>query len=727
MSNNKQLAEQLLAKMTLEEKIGQMAQVNGADGQCPDYLCDAIRAGRIGSIINEVNPHAVAQLQNIAKHESRLGIPLLIGRDVIHGFKTIFPIPLGQAATWDPSVVRDGARIAAEEASEIGVNWTFAPMIDIARDPRWGRIAESMGEDPYLCAEMGKAMVQGFQTDDLSKPTAIAATAKHFMGYGASESGRDYNTANIPENELRNVHGRSFHAVANENVATFMASFSDLNGVPPSGNRWLLDTVLRKEWGYKGFVVSDWASIQELCAHGLAADEKHAALLAANAGVDMEMATDCYRDHLPNLIEEGQVDVEQIDTMVLRILTLKYELGLFGEQHKYITESPVWVTDDYRQKAKNAALKSCVLLKNQDQTLPLHKDTLNKLAVIGPLADDGYEQLGTWIFDGDDQYSVTCLNAIRSELADDVQVDYVRAMHTSRSHQLENIEHIDKVVSESDACVLVLGEEAILSGEAHCRSNIDLPGAQHELIKRVAAQNKPVVLVVMAGRPLTLEPIIEHVDAILFAWHPGTMGGPAIVDLLFGHANPSGKTPVSFPHNVGQVPVYYAHKNTGRPPSEHSYMHQDDFPIRAPQISPGMSSTYLDVHYLPLFPFGFGLSYTRFDYSDLQLSSHTLTADEPLKVSVTVGNTGDFDGEEVVQLYIRDKVGSVTRPVKELKGFQRVAIEKHQHRVIEFELTVDDLAFYDIEQTLNYEAGEFDVWVGPNSADGLHSGFYLAK
>ena len=727
MSNNKQLAEQLLAKMTLEEKIGQMAQVNGADGQCPDYLCDAIRAGRIGSIINEVNPHAVAQLQNIAKHESRLGIPLLIGRDVIHGFKTIFPIPLGQAATWDPSVVRDGARIAAEEASEIGVNWTFAPMIDIARDPRWGRIAESMGEDPYLCAEMGKAMVQGFQTDDLSKPTAIAATAKHFMGYGASESGRDYNTANIPENELRNVHGRSFHAVANENVATFMASFSDLNGVPPSGNRWLLDTVLRKEWGYKGFVVSDWASIQELCEHGLAADEKHAALLAANAGVDMEMATDCYRDHLPNLIEEGQVDVEQIDTMVLRILTLKYELGLFGEQHKYITESPVWVTDDYRQKAKNAALKSCVLLKNQDQTLPLHKDTLNKLAVIGPLADDGYEQLGTWIFDGDDQYSVTCLNAIRSELADDVQVDYVRALHTSRSHQLENIEHIDKVVSESDACVLVLGEEAILSGEAHCRSNIDLPGAQHELIKRVAAQNKPVVLVVMAGRPLTLEPIIEHVDAILFAWHPGTMGGPAIVDLLFGHANPSGKTPVSFPHNVGQVPVYYAHKNTGRPPSEHSYMHQDDFPIRAPQISPGMSSTYLDVHYLPLFPFGFGLSYTRFDYSDLQLSSHTLTADEPLKVSVTVGNTGDFDGEEVVQLYIRDKVGSVTRPVKELKGFQRVAIEKHQHRVIEFELTVDDLAFYDIEQTLNYEAGEFDVWVGPNSADGLHSGFYLAK
>ena len=727
MSNNKQLAEQLLAKMTLEEKIGQMAQVNGADGQCPDYLCDAIRAGRIGSIINEVNPHAVAQLQNIAKHESRLGIPLLIGRDVIHGFKTIFPIPLGQAATWDPSVVRDGARIAAEEASEIGVNWTFAPMIDIARDPRWGRIAESMGEDPYLCAEMGKAMVQGFQTDDLSKPTAIAATAKHFMGYGASESGRDYNTANIPENELRNVHGRSFHAVANENVATFMASFSDLNGVPPSGNRWLLDTVLRKEWGYKGFVVSDWASIQELCAHGLAADEKHAALLAANAGVDMEMATDCYRDHLPNLIEEGQVDVEQIDTMVLRILTLKYELGLFGEQHKYITESPVWVTDDYRQKAKNEALKSCVLLKNQDQTLPLHKDTLNKLAVIGPLADDGYEQLGTWIFDGDDQYSVTCLNAIRSELADDVQVDYVRAMHTSRSHQLENIEHIDKVVSESDACVLVLGEEAILSGEAHCRSNIDLPGAQHELIKRVAAQNKPVVLVVMAGRPLTLEPIIEHVDAILFAWHPGTMGGPAIADLLFGHANPSGKTPVSFPHNVGQVPVYYAHKNTGRPPSEHSYMHQDDFPIRAPQISPGMSSTYLDVHYLPLFPFGFGLSYTRFDYSDLQLSSHTLTADEPLKVSVTVGNTGDFDGEEVVQLYIRDKVGSVTRPVKELKGFQRVAIEKHQHRVIEFELTVDDLAFYDIEQTLNYEAGEFDVWVGPNSADGLHSGFYLAK
>ena len=716
-----QRARELVEQMTLDEKIGQMSQVNG------DFhdLHQAIREGGIGSVLNEVDVDKVNELQRIAIHESRLGIPLLIGRDVIHGFKTIFPIPLGQAASWNPELVSDAARVAAVEAASTGVNWTFAPMIDITRDPRWGRIAESLGEDPHLCSVLGAAMVRGFQGDNPEESGSLAACAKHFAGYGAAEGGLDYNTANIPENELRNVYLRPFKAAVDAGALTFMAAFNDLNGVPASGNAFLMKQILREEWDFDGFVVSDWDSIHQLSVHGFTEGDREAALAAASAGVDMEMASRTYAHHLPSLVESGEIAEADIDTMVFNILLTKFRLGLFDNPFTEAASFPCSLNDDHLLLARRAAVESCVLLKNDNAVLPLARNQMNSLAVIGTLADDGYEQLGTWVFDGESHHSRTCLQALNELAGDDVDIRWCAGLEQPRRHDEKGISEAAHLAGECDAVVMVLGEESILSGEAHSRADISLPGSQEALIEAVAATGKPVILVVMAGRPLTLGAIIDKVDAVLYAWHPGTMAGPAIADLLFGVESPSGKLPVTFPSHVGQVPIYYARKNTGRPPEDGNITHIDEIDGRAAQTSLGMSAFYLDEGFRPAYPFGYGLSYTRFEYRDIEVSREHMGEGDTLEVSATLHNCGDRDGIEIVQLYLRDLVGSVTRPVRELKGFQRIQLAAGEACRVSFEIRGEDLAFFGRDMQATIEPGKFQVWIGGDSDTDLCTWFEL--
>lgn len=713
---------ELISRMNLQEKIGQLSQVMGNDSQ---QLAEDVAQGMVGSVINEVDPKTILKLQRIASQKSRLGIPLLVGRDVIHGFKTIFPIPLGQAASWDPELIKQAAGIAGSEAASIGINWTFAPMIDISRDPRWGRIAESFGEDPVLSSVLGVSMIKGFQGESLKKSNNIAACAKHFVGYGASESGRDYCTTNIPENELRNIYLPPFKAAADAGVASFMSSFSDLDGLPASGNKWLLDTILRKEWQYPGLVVSDWESIAQLQIHGLTATPQESAFTAFDAGVDMEMVSHTYRDHLTTLLNAGKITEQDIDSKVLRILDLKEKLGLFEVDFTGDVNQPVFYANKDLEIAKQLALKSCVLLQNNNQTLPLHPDQLNSIAVIGPLANDGYEQLGTWIFDGEAEYSVTLLDALRRDLGDAVEIKFAKGMTNTRSYDTDLFAESIRLAEQSDVVILCLGEESILSGEAHSRAELNLPGNQQLLIEEIAATGKSIVLVIMAGRPLTLEPIVDKVDSILFAWHPGTMGGPAISELLLGVSSPSGKLPVTFPRKVGQIPIYYNQKHTGKPATESQFIHMDNIPERSPQTSLGMAATHLDTHFSPLYEFGFGLSYGRFEYSNLTLDKETLNCGEKLHIKTTVKNTGKYNAEEVVQLYIRDLVGSVTRPVKELKQFKRICINAGSSQVVEFELAPTELAFYNRNLELTNEAGKFHLWVSGSSSSELMAEFEL--
>ena len=715
---------ELVSRMTIEEKIGQMVQVH-YPGEVSADMRGAIEAGQVGSLLNVVDVDVANELQRIATEESRLGIPLLLARDVIHGFRTVLPIPLGQAATWNPELVERGTRNAALEAARSGVNWALAPMIDISRDPRWGRIAESFGEDPYLTSQLAVAMVEGFQGDDLSAPGTIAACAKHFAAYGASEAGRDYNTTNIPENELRNVYLPPFKAAVDAGVATLMASFSDLDGVPASGNRFLMQDVLRDEWEFEGFVVSDWDSIDQLTDHGFAADFRDAALKAVTAGVNMEMVSRTYADHLAELVEQGKIDVERIDQLVGEILRIKLRLGLFENPYTEPEAFPESGSDDHLAVAHEAALQSLVLLQNEDNALPLDVGTLDSIAVIGPLSDDPYEQLGTWIFDGDPGLSRTPLQAIRAFVGDRTEINYVRALETSRSRDTDGFGEALEAARTSDAVVLFLGEESILSGEAHSRADIDLPGAQVELVRALRAAGKPVIAFILAGRPLTIENILEDVDALVFAWHPGSMGGPAIADVLFGVESPSGKLPVTFPRVVGQIPIYYAHKNTGKPATPDTYVHLDDLPVRGAQAAFGMTSHHLDAGYLPLFPFGFGLSYARFTYSDIELSRNTLGMSDSLTVQADVTNSGRVVADEIVQLYVRDLVGDVTRPVKELKGFQRIRLQPGESRTVSFVLNSADLAFYGQDMELMIEPGEFHVWVGGSSDTDLQASFTL--
>lgn len=712
--------------MTLPEKIGQMCQVNGAEGDIPASLKDAVANGQIGSIINEVDAATVNELQRIAVEESRLGIPLLIARDVIHGFKTVFPIPLGQAATWNPELVERAATIAAEEAAATGINWALAPMLDIGRDPRWGRIAETFGEDPYLISVLGNAMIHGYQGSDLSQPGHIAACGKHFAGYGATESGRDYNTTDIPEIELRNVHLSPFAAALDEGVATLMAGFSDLNGVPCTGNAFLLDQVLRQEWNFDGFVVSDWDSVFQLTAHGFTANDRDAAKAAANAGIDMEMSSTTFADHLTELIEDDEVAIEQIDAATSRILHLKFALGLFDHSQTEPADFRSAADDDSLEAAYLAALQSVVMLTNDAAALPLSRDKLNSVAVIGPLADAPQDQLGTWVFDGDAAFSRTPLQAI-NELADgqfDVRV--ARGTETTRSMTEDGFAEAVNAANDADVALMFVGEEAVLSGEAHCRADITLPGNQADLIDAVAATGTPVILIIMAGRPLALTNVVDKAAAILFAWHPGTMAGPAITDLLFGKESPSGKLPVTMPRMTGQIPIYYAHKHTGRPGIADNRINMDTIGEHTMQDSHGFTSFHLDAGCTPLFSFGHGLSYTEFSYKNIMLPALPVIIGKNFELSAEVTNTGSVAADEIVQLYIRDLVASATRPVRELKAFRRLRLEPGETQRVTFRLHTDDLAFFGTDMQQRVEPGDFDVWIGADSNAQLTARITLA-
>lgn len=720
----KKFISELLTEMTLQEKIGQLCQLPGRNG-VPDDLRSAIQQGKVGSILNEVNHETLKEIQRIAKEESRLGIPIIIGRDVIHGFETMFPIPIGQAASWNPSLIEKGARIAAIEAASAGIHWTFAPMIDITRDPRWGRIAECLGEDPYLTSELGAAMVKGFQGEDLSHHQSIAACAKHFAGYGYSEAGKDYAYVNISENELRNIVLPPFEAAIKNDVATFMAAFSDLNGVPASGNEFLMDQVLRQEWNYNGFVVSDWDSVVQLITHGFAADDAEAAQKALCAGVDMEMASQTYRKSLEYLVEQNTELINYIDRSVERILGVKYDLGLFDELETPKT-FPKNGNEYFLKVAKDAALQSIVMLKNDYNKLPLNIHEIKDLAVIGPLSDDGYEQMGTWTFDGKEEWCQTPLQTIKERFGDQVNIHYARGMENTRTfHKGDLYEEAIRVAEKCDTVLFFLGEEAILSGEAHCRADIDLPGYQNELLAEIAEMGKSTVLVIMAGRPLTLDQTQHHVNAMLYAWHPGTMGGPAITDIIFGDEGPSGKLPVTFPKAVGQIPIYYNHRNSGKPPSYESFIPIQEIPERAGQTSTGNTSFHMDAGFEPLYPFGFGLSYGYFIYNHIWLSKEQIDKEETLEVYAELTNQGRFAGTEIAQMYIRDLVGSVTRPIKELKGFQRIHLQVGETKTVKFELKPSDLSFYNNKMERVIEPGRFQVWVGGDANTQLHTFFEL--
>lgn len=710
--------EALLGKMTLQEKIGQMNQLSPFGP--PEEISGQIRNGEVGSLLNITDPAIVNQIQKVAVEESRLGIPLLMSRDVIHGYKTIFPIPLGQAASFNPQIVQDGARVAAIEASADGIRWTFAPMIDISRDPRWGRIAESCGEDPYLSSVMGVAMVKGFQGDSLNDPTSIAACAKHFIGYGAAEGGRDYNSTFIPERQLRNVYFPPFEAAAKAGCATFMTSFNDNDGIPSTGNSFILKDVLRDEWKYDGMVVTDWASTAEMISHGFCKDEKEAALKSVDAGIDMEMVSGTFIRHLEELVKEGKISEAAINNAVRNILRLKFRLGLFDNPYVN-TDQHVKYAPEHLAKAKEAAEQSVILLKNDRETLPF-TDKIRTIAVVGPLADAPHDQMGTWVFDGEKAHTQTVLAALKEMYGDKVQFIYEPGLGYSRDKNTGNITKAVSAATRADAVLVCVGEESILSGEAHSLADLHLQGAQSELITALAKTGKPLVTVIMAGRPLTIEQEVNQSDAVLYAFHPGTMGGPAIADLLFGKVAPSGKTPVTFPKMVGQIPVYYAHNNTGRPASRQETL-IDAIPLEAGQTSLGCTSFYMDAGFDPLFPFGYGLSYTTFGYDNLQLPTDKLAANGTLEISFDLTNTGKYDGTEVVQLYVQDIFGSVTRPVKELKGFQRVSLKQGEKKTVTFSLPVEELAFWNIDMQKVVEPGEFNLWVGPNSTEGLQTTF----
>jgi len=718
--------ESLLARMNLTEKIGQMVQINAFNGKIPEELKQRLRQGRISSMLNEIDPQTSLEIQRIAVEESRLGIPLIMARDVIHGFRTIFPIPLAQAAAWEPELVTTCAQIAAEEAASAGFHWTFTPMMDIARDPRWGRIAEGFGEDPYLASALAVAMVRGFQGKDLSAPNTIAACAKHFTGYGAAEGGRDYDTANIPEGLLRDVYLPPFKAAVEAGVATIMTSFNEINGVPSSGNPHLLRRILRDEWGFQGFVVSDWDSMAEMINHGFCSDLKDVAHKAIIAGVDMEMHSTAYVDHLEELIKAGVIPEELVDNAVRNILRIKFKLGLFEKPSPYSAKLSPKPSKRALELAKTMALKSIVLLKNENRLLPLSKD-IKSVAVIGPMADDPYEVLGTWNRDGKVEDTVTPLAAIKQLLGESTKVNYVAGLPYSRSRDKNGFAKAVEQAQKSDVALIFVGEEAILSGEGHSRAYLNLPGAQDELITEIAKTRKPIVLIILAGRPLTIGEISEKAQAVLYAWHPGTMCGPAIADLIFGIESPSGKLPVTFPKAEGQIPVYYAHKNTGRPPHTRKLIMIDDIPLRAFQSSPGDAARYLDIGYQPLYPFGYGLSYTEFEYANLRLSSQHVKIGQSVKVSIDLTNAGETEAEEIVQLYVRDLVASLTRPVKELKGFQKIRLKPKQTKTVTFDLSSNTPGFHNKDMKYVVEPGKFHLWVGSNSQSGLMSEFELVE
>ncbi len=705
---------ELLARMTLEEKLGQLQQLDGhADGRYRDEHPEMIRKGLLGSTLNVRGAKRTNELQRIAMTESRLKIPVLFAFDVIHGYRTVFPVPLGEAASFDPAAAEKAASIAAAEASAAGVKWTFAPMVDIARDPRWGRIVEGSGEDPYLGSVMAAARVRGFQGDGengYSAPDRVLACAKHWVGYGATEGGRDYNTTEISEHTLRNVYFPPFKAALDAGVGTFMSAFNDLNGVPTSANPFTLTQVLRGEWKFDGIVVSDYESVKEVVNHGIAADEAEAARKALTAGVDIEMVSRLYNRHLPQLVRAGQFPITVIDEAVRRVLRIKFRLGLFEKPYTdEARESRLILSREQRAAAREIAARSLVLLKNERETLPLSKD-LKSIAVIGPLADDKVNPMGSWTGDGRKEDVVTLLAGIKAKVSPATRINYAKGGDINNDNT-GGIAEAVRVASESDAIIIAVGESAEMSGEAAVRSSLDLPGRQMDLVRAIHETGKSYVVVLMNGRPLTINWIAENSPAILETWFAGAQAGNAIADVLFGDVNPGGKLPVTFPRSAGQVPIYYNHKNTGRPPDANNRY----------------TSKYYDLPWTPLYPFGYGLSYTQFHLTNLQLNAERIRPDGRLTVSVEVENTGKRTGDEVVQLYLRDVAASVTRPVKELKGFQRISLRPGEKRRVEFTLTSEHLGFWNHENRFVVEPGGFKVTIGNSSESGLEATFTVMK
>src|ERR1041385_4972426 len=693
--------DSLLARMTLEEKLGQLNQLSVDNVPTPEQL-DLVRKGLVGSFLNLTGAAATRDAQTVAVKESRLHIPLIFGHDVIHGYRTIFPIPLGEAASWDPEAAEATARVAAREAAAAGVHWTFAPMVDIARDPRWGRIAEGSGEDPYLGSAMAAARVRGFQGKDVRAPDAVLATVKHFAAYGGAEGGRDYNTVDLSDRTLREVYLPPYRAAIDAGAGTVMTSFNEIGGIPSTGSPWLMTTVLRREWGFKGFVVSDWTAVAELINHGVAGTRPDAGKLALEAGVDMDMVSRIYVDDLPALVRAGRIPMAVVNEAVRRVLRGKAALGLFDDPYHGATverERAALLAPEHRQLARRVAEESIVLLKNDGQRLPLGA-SLKTIAVIGPLADDKVSALGSWPGRGDPRDAVTPLEGIKQR-AGSASVVYAKGagiLDTSTAGFADAV----AAAKQADVAILVLGEAGDMSGEAASRAEIDLPGVQQRLLEAVTATGTPVVLVIMNGRPLTIPWAAEHVPAIVESWFLGVETGPALAAVLFGDVNPSGKLPVTFPRYVGQIPLYYNHKNTGRPTGPDKY-----------------TSKYTDLPVTPLFPFGHGLSYTTFGYSDLRVGDG--------RVSVTVTNTGSREGTEVVQLYVHDEVASVTRPVRALAGFQRVSLKPGEARTVDFSLTAKELGLYNRDMKFVVEPGKFRVFVGGSSVGGLEAEFEVAR
>ena len=697
----------LLAQMTLQEKLGQLQQLDaeGNGNFRPEHV-ELVRKGLLGSTLGVRNGGRPNQIQRVAVEESRLKIPLLFGFDTIHGYRTIFPIPLGEAATWDPSLAERSSSIAAKESYAAGLRWTFAPMVDIARDPRWGRITEGAGEDPFLGAAFARARVRGFQGDDYSQPGRVLATAKHWVAYGAAEGGRDYDTTEMSEQTLRSIYFPPFKAAVDAGVGSFMSAFNALNGVPTSANHFTLTKVLRDEWKFDGLVVSDYTAVQELIAHGYAANGKEAAQLALNAGVDMEMVSRLFNQNVPELMNERKVTQATLDEAVRRILRIKFRLGLF--ERPYVDESlekTAYLTAESRAVAREIAGKSMVLLKNERETLPLSK-TIGSIAVIGPLADDKRSPLGWWSGDGRDEDTVTPLAGIRSKVSAQTKVTYAKGCEVTGDSNAGFAEAVAAARS-SDVALVFVGEAKEMVGEAASRATLDLPGRQMDLVKEVAGAGKPTIVVLVNGRPPAIAWIVENVPAILESWMGGTESGNAIADILFGDVNPGGKLPVTFPRTTGQVPIYYNHTSTGRPPDANNRY----------------TSKYFDFPWTPQFPFGFGLSYTQFRISNVQVSAAQIRPDGTVRVTAEVENVGKRAGDEVVQLYVRDVAASIVRPVKELKGFQRVTLQPGEKRRVEFTLGPEHLGFYNAQMKFVVEPGEFRVMVGSNSQDVIEKTF----
>ena len=724
----------LMKKMTLEEKIGQLNLVTPGGAVTGSVVSkdvdDKIRKGQVGGLFGITGPDKIRKAQEIAVKNTRLHIPLLFGLDVIHGHRTIFPIPLGLSASWDTAMIRHSARIAANEATADALNWVYSPMVDIARDPRWGRIAEGSGEDPFLGSQIAKVMVEGYQGNDLSKDTTVMACVKHFALYGAAEAGRDYNTVDMSKVRMYNEYLPPYKAAVDAGAGSIMTSFNTIDGIPATANKWLLTDLLRKQWGFKGFVVTDYTALSEMINHGMG-DDKKVAELALNAGVDMDMVSEEILKYASQLVKEGKVSVKTIDDACRRVLEAKYKLGLFDDPYRYCNDEKAkteLMSDANLQAAREIAARSFVLLKNDHNVLPLKKS--GTIALIGPLADSKRNMLGTWSVSGDPEKSVTIMQGIKNVAGNDVNILYAKGANISddtefikrvnvfgeeitvdkRSPQ-EMISEAVETANKADVVIAVLGEAADMTGESSSMTHIGLQQSQEDLLKALVKTGKRIVVVLMNGRPMTLTWEDEHVPAILDTWFGGTEAGNAVADVLFGSYNPSGKLTVSFPRNVGQIPIYYNHFNTGRP------FHPGD--------SPKFKSDYLDAENTPLYPFGYGLSYTTFSYSDISLNTKILKPTGKITATVTVTNTGSVAGKETVQLYIRDMVGSIVRPVKELKGFQQITLAPGESKKVTFTISVDDLKFFNNDLKYVYEPGNFKVFIGTNSRDVKEADFKL--